>query len=131
MSRSTPTLPKPATSAIPSSAAATATALTKTYGRDDTAVHARASSAAMRCMSVDLPDPEGPMMAVSSAAAKDTVTSSRSRTARGTRQPALGFLVIAEGGTRNLPSVPPAPRLPAASPGVERWHPARRPKERP
>lgn len=35
------------------------------------------SSPARQCMSVDLPEPDGPMIAVNSAAAKDAVTPSR------------------------------------------------------
>ena len=38
------------------------------------------SSAARQCISVDLPDPEGPMMAVNSPFIRSTVTPSRART---------------------------------------------------
>ncbi len=39
------------------------------------------SSPAMQCMRVDLPEPEGPMIAVISPRAKSTSTPSRARTA--------------------------------------------------
>jgi hypothetical protein len=39
------------------------------------------SSPAMQCMSVDLPEPEGPMMAVNRPAGMSTETSSSARTA--------------------------------------------------
>jgi hypothetical protein len=39
------------------------------------------SRPAMQCMSVDLPDPDGPMMALNWPAAKSTDTPSRARTA--------------------------------------------------
>ena len=38
------------------------------------------SSPATQCIRVDLPEPEGPMMAVKRRRAKSTVTSSRART---------------------------------------------------
>ena len=40
----------------------------------------RLSRPAMQCMRVDLPEPDGPMMAVKRAAGKPTVTSSRATT---------------------------------------------------
>jgi hypothetical protein len=45
--------------------------------RPDVAV----SRPARQCMSVDLPDPDGPMIAVNAARAKPTVTPSSARTA--------------------------------------------------
>jgi hypothetical protein len=41
----------------------------------------RVSRPAAQCMSVDLPEPEGPMIAVNLPAAKPTLTPSRARTA--------------------------------------------------
>ena len=38
------------------------------------------SSPAMQCIRVDLPDPDGPMMAVNSPVSNDTSTPSRART---------------------------------------------------
>ena len=38
------------------------------------------SSPATQCMSVDLPEPDGPMIAVKRRSSKSTVTSSRART---------------------------------------------------
>ena len=38
------------------------------------------SSPAMQCMSVDFPEPEGPMIAVNAPRAKDTSTPSKART---------------------------------------------------
>ena len=41
------------------------------------------SSPAMHCMSVDFPEPDGPMTAVNRPRSKDTLTSSSARTAAG------------------------------------------------
>ena len=46
----------------------------------NTAPEVMSSNPARQCMRVDLPDPDGPMIAVNPPAANATVTSSRART---------------------------------------------------